>query len=85
VPYINPGLRTSIAVASTSDRVAASASVTYKDLLTNATVTLTGKASGVADASNSQARSNGDLVATGHQGSFPGLVPRVEVDYTMTS
>ena len=61
-----------------------SACVTYKDLLTNATITLAGKASGVAGASNSQATSRGDLVADGHQGSFPGLVPRVDVEYTMT-
>jgi hypothetical protein len=74
----------SFAVASTSDRIAASASVTYKDLFTNETVTFTGKASGVASASTSQATSHGGLFANGHQGSFSGIVPDVQVDYAIT-
>ncbi len=84
VPYINPGFEATFAAASTSDRMAASASVTYKDLLTNATITFAGKASRVAGASKSQTTGNGVAVASGHQGSFPGVVPDVQVTYTIT-
>ena len=64
--------------------MAASASVTYTDLLSNATITFTGKASRVAGASKSQTTGHGIAVAGGHQGSFPGVVPDVQVAYTIT-